>query len=57
LEGRPDGEEIYTSQTSSGVYHKVQISAEFNGDRLSSFQVVDYSELDFSIENIYDKDI
>lgn len=41
-------------QTISGEYHTVLIKAEFEGNRLSLFEVMDYSEADFHIKNVYD---
>lgn len=41
-------------QTISGEYHAVLIKAEFEGNSLSLLEVMDYSEADFNIENVYD---
>ena len=40
--------------TISGEYHTVLIKAEFKGNSLSLLEVIDYSEADFNIENVYD---
>ena len=41
-------------QTISGEYHTVLIRAEFEGNSLSLLEVMDYSEADFNIKNVYD---
>lgn len=49
------GDKKYTqAQTISGEYHTVLIRAEFEGNSLSLLEVMDYSEADFNIENVYD---
>lgn len=50
----PTNKKYTQVQTISGEYHTVLIKAEFEGNRLSAFEVIDYSEADFSIENVYE---
>lgn len=41
-------------QTINGEFHKVFINAGFEGNSLSLFEVIDYSESDYIIKNVYD---
>lgn len=50
----PTNKKYKQVQTISGEYHTVFIKAEFEGNRLSLFEVMDYSEADFHIKNVYD---
>ena len=50
----PTNKKYTQVQTISGEYHTVLIKAEFEGNSLSLFEVMDYSEADFNIENVYD---
>jgi len=50
----PTNKKYTQIQTISGEYHTVLIKAEFEGNSLSLFEVMDYSEANFNIENVYD---
>ena len=50
----PTNKKYKQVQTISGEYHTVLIKAEFEGNRLSLFEVMDYSEADLHIKNVYD---
>ncbi len=50
----PNDNKYTQVQTISGEYHTVLIKAEFEGDSLSLFEVIDYLEADLKIENVYD---
>lgn len=53
----PEGKKYTQVQTISGEHHTVLIGAKFTGDYLTEFEVIDYAESDFKIENVYDQKI
>ena len=56
-EAGPEENKYTQVRTVSGEYHLVSIRARFTGDSLSEFEVMDYAEADFKIENVYQKKI
>jgi hypothetical protein len=50
----PTNKKYTQVQAISGEYHTVLIKAKLEGNSLSLFEVIDYSEADFNIENVYD---
>ena len=56
-EAGPDGKKYTQVRTVSGEYHLISVRARFTGDNLSEFEVMDYAEADFKIENVYENQI